>query len=292
MDDNFLVTFLAYLAQLPNGARIAFVLICLCAAWGAERGWPRFQLHYDSWWIHARTNLALLLTTIIIGLAFATSVVGLIDWSAQQQIGLLHWLQLPLWAELLIALLVLDFMAQYWVHALLHKVRWMWRLHLVHHSDNKVDATTGTRHHPGDYLFREVFALLAIALLGLPLAFYLLYRFITIPFTYFIHANLRLPKALDRWLSWVFVTPDMHKFHHHNELPWTDSNYGGILSIWDRLFGTFTYADVGAIRYGINVLDDEVSDRLGYQLVLPFRSDIKSNAEMQRSHAHAESVES
>jgi len=287
VDDNFLLNFLTYLSQLPAWSRIAFVLLCLGVAWGAERGWPLFKLRYDSWWIHARTNLALLLTTIIIGLAFATSVVGLIDWSAQHQIGLLHWLQLPLWAELIIALLVLDFVAQYCVHVLLHKVRWMWRLHLVHHSDNKVDVTTGTRHHPGDYLFREIFALLAIAVLGLPLAFYLLYRFITIPFTYFIHANLRLPKILDQWLSWVFVTPDMHKFHHHNELPWTDSNYGGILSIWDRLFGTFTYADVNAIRYGINVLDDEVSDRLGYQLALPFRRDIKSNAEFQRDAERA-----
>lgn len=290
METTLLESFLSYVGLLPAWSRIAFVLACLFVAWAMERGWPLFKLSYDSWWVHARTNLALLVSTIIIGLVFASFVVVLIDWNSANAVGLLHWLHWPLWLELIIALLVLDFIAQYCVHVLLHKVRWMWRLHLVHHSDNKVDATTGTRHHPGDYLFREVFALLAIVILGLPLGFYLLYRFITILFTYFIHANMRLPRTVDRTLSWIFVTPGMHKFHHHYELPWTDSNYGGILSIWDRLFGTFTYENVDDIRYGINVLDDKVSDRLGYQLALPFRREIKSNAEFQRDAERAVEV--
>lgn len=273
MEAAFLQSFLTTLEQWPAWFRVAFVALCLCVAWSLERGFPRFNLAYRGWWKHARTNLALLLSTIVIGLIFASLVVGLIAWGEHSQFGLLYWFELPLWVELLAALLVLDFMAQYLVHVLLHKIPWMWRLHIVHHSDTKVDATTGTRHHPADYLFREIFALLAIFALGLPLAFYLLYRFITIIFTYFIHANIKLPKALDKALSWVFVSPDMHKFHHHRDLPWTDSNYGGILSVWDRLFGTFTYEDVGSVRYGINVLDDSTSENLLYQLRVPFKAD-------------------
>ena len=273
METGFLQSFLEMVEQSPAWYRVAFVALCLCVAWSLERGFPRFNLAYRNWWKHARTNLALLLSTIVIGLIFAGLVVGLISWSEQTQFGLLYWLELPLWVELLTALLVLDLMAQYLVHVLLHKIPWMWRLHIVHHSDTRVDATTGTRHHPADYLFREIFALLAIFILGLPLAFYLLYRFITIIFTYFIHANIKLPKALDKALSWVFVSPDMHKFHHHRDLPWTDSNYGGILSIWDRLFGTFIYGDVDSVRYGINVLDDRTSEDLIYQIAVPFKKD-------------------
>lgn len=273
MGATFLQSFLTTLEQWPVWYRIAFVALCLCVFWIVERAWPLFKLPYASWWTHARTNLSLLFTTMVIGLVFAGLIVGIIDWGASAQFGLLYWFELPLWTELLIALLVLDLMAQYIVHVLLHKIPWMWRLHIVHHSDTRVDATTGTRHHPADYLFREIFALLAIFILGLPLAFYLLYRFITIAFTYFIHANIKLPKVLDKTLSWVFVSPDMHKFHHHRDLPWTDTNYGGILSVWDRLFGTFTYENTESLRYGINVLDDSTSENLAYQLALPFKAD-------------------
>ena len=84
------------------------------------------------------------------------ATVGVFYWISESKIGLLQMIEFPLWAELLIAIMCLDLMAQYTVHYLLHKVSWMWKLHMVHHSDTKVDATTGTRHHPGDYLLREV----------------------------------------------------------------------------------------------------------------------------------------
>ena len=115
---------------------------------------------------------------------------------------------------------------------------------MIHHSDSKVDATTGTRHHPGDYLLREVFALGTIILVGAPIAFYLFYRIVTVFFTYFTHANIALPAVVGQTaLSWVIVTPNLHKFHHHFERPWTDTNFGNIFSLWDRMFGTLVYQD-------------------------------------------------
>ena len=115
-----------------------------------------------------------------------------------------------------------------------------------------------------------MFALAALALIGAPLAFYVLYRIVTIFFTFLTHANVSPPRWLDRALSWVFVTPNMHKFHHHFERPWTDTNFGGVLSVWDRMFGTFVYGDPHDVKYGLDVSDTSRDEDVGYQFRLPF----------------------
>ena len=153
----------------------------------------------------------------------------------------------------------------------------MWKLHLVHHSDTMVDATTGTRHHPIDFMIREVFAIATVILFGIPLAFYVFYRILTVLFTYFTHADISLPKWFDHAISYVFISPNMHKFHHHFERPWTDTNFGNIFSIWDRLFGTFVYADPYDIKYGVDVLDDNTSSDVLYQFKLPWDKNIKTD---------------
>jgi len=170
-----------------------------------------------------------------------------------------------------------DFFAQYVAHYMLHKFKWMWKMHMVHHSDTKVDATTGTRHHPGDYIIREIFALVVIIIMGVPLAFYVFYRICTVFFTYLTHANFRMPFWLDKALNWVFVTPNMHKFHHHFERPWTDTNFGNIFSLWDRIFGTLVYEDPKQVKYGLDVLDGATDENIMFQLKIPFNRDIKTD---------------
>jgi len=203
--------------------------------------------------------------------------VGVFTWIAKYEIGILYMMELPIWVELLIAVMFLDFMAQYFVHYLLHKVKWMWKFHMVHHSDSKVDATTGTRHHPGDYLLREVFAIVTVIFTGIPLAFYLFYRIVTVFFAYFTHANINMPIWLDKALSYIIITPNMHKFHHHFERPWTDTNFGNIFSFWDRIFGTMVYDDPRKVQYGLDVLDDSTDENIAYQFKIPFDKSIKTD---------------
>jgi sterol desaturase/sphingolipid hydroxylase (fatty acid hydroxylase superfamily) len=151
----------------------------------------------------------------------------------------------------------------------------MWRLHIIHHSDTKVDVTTGTRHHPLDFTIRETFALIAVLIMGMPIAYYLFYRILSVFFTYFTHANINLGK-IDKILSYLFVTPNLHKFHHHKELPWTDTNYGNMFSVWDRLFGTYMYDDTSKIQYGLDIVDDIKDEDILYQLKIPFNKSIKT----------------
>ena len=129
----------------------------------------------------------------------------------------------------------------------------MWKFHLVHHSDTTVDVTTGLRHHPGETVFRISFTILAVLVIGAPMWIIMVYQSLSVLFAHITHANIQMPKAIDRALSWIFVTPLMHKVHHHYELPLTDTNYGNILSIWDRLFGTFAQVeDTTELVYGID----------------------------------------
>lgn len=261
---------LHFFEVMPTWQKVAWVMACLGVSWLLEGSFPLLQLSYRKW-RHAGTNFAFLLTSLAINAIFGIASVAAVAWTASTGFGLLHVVSFPPLVELLAALVVFDFTAQYWAHYLLHKVRWMWRLHVVHHSDTKVDATTGARLHPGDYAVREVFALGALLVTGAPLGFYVVYRVTTIFFTFLTHANVAPPARLDAALSWVFVTPNMHKFHHHFERPWTDTNFGGILSIWDRLFGTFVYGDPLTVRYGVDVADPTRDEDVAHQFALPFQ---------------------
>jgi sterol desaturase/sphingolipid hydroxylase (fatty acid hydroxylase superfamily) len=269
-------SFLQFFESMPSWQKLVWIFACLGISWILEGGFPLFNFNYRKW-RHAGVNLLFLASTIAINLLFGLATLSIFDWIGENRFGLLFLVELPVWAELFIALLLLDLVAQYFVHFLLHKVKWMWKFHMIHHSDTKVDATTGTRHHPGDYVMREMFSLIAVLIAGAPLAFYLFYRIVTVFFTYFTHANIMMPAWLDKPLSYVFVTPNMHKFHHHFERPWTDTNYGNIFSVWDRLFGTMVYDDPGKIRYGLDVLEDARDEDIAYQLKVPFDPGIKTD---------------
>jgi len=205
---------LTYLENMPDIHKVLWLAICLSVATASELLIPLAKSEYNRL-PQLRVNLFFLLTTFIVNAIFSTILVQLLPVLSTHSIGLFHLLNLPNWIELLAALLILDLLAQYTIHYLLHNVRFLWRFHQVHHSDLHVNATTGTRHHPIDYCVREIFSLLCIVVLGAPLGVYMFYRLITVFCTYFTHSNISLPGKVDRALSYVIVTPNAHKFHHH-----------------------------------------------------------------------------
>ena len=266
-------SFLEYFEHMSVLSKSLWLVFCLCLGWVLEILIPFRSFDYPKL-RHILFNLQFLVTLIPINLGFGLILVNTFLWIELHQLGLFNYLAMPLLAQLIIAILAFDLVSQYGTHVLLHKVNWLWRLHMIHHSDTKLDTSTGTRHHPLDYICREISALLTIILLGAPLAFYMIYRLATILFTYFTHSNISLPRKLDRILSWVFITPDIHKFHHHSRQPWTDSNYGNIFSLWDRLFSTLVYKDTQKILYGLDQLEwlseEKVNNQFWLLLKLPF----------------------
>ncbi|PQJ14127.1 sterol desaturase family protein [Nonlabens tegetincola] len=266
--------FLKFFETLPIYYKLVWLIGLITLFWILEGYYSFLKSPYDKW-KHAQTNLALLSFTMIINVAFGLLTAGVFIFLEQNSLGVLNYVSLPIWLELGISLLVLDLVAQYGIHFLLHKSSVLWRLHTVHHSDTFLDVTSGTRHHPLDFMLREFAALIAVVITGMPIGFYLIYRIITVFFTYWSHANISLPKKLDKTLSYLIVTPVMHKFHHHDSMPITDTNFGNILSIWDHIFGTYYYGDSQNINYGLDIVDSKRSNDLKYQLGLPFNKTIQ-----------------
>jgi sterol desaturase/sphingolipid hydroxylase (fatty acid hydroxylase superfamily) len=183
------------------------------------------------------------------------------DWTVINDFGIINWLpEMSLWLYVFIGVVLLDFIGAYLPHFVEHKVKPLWMIHLVHHTDHKVDTTTANRHHPLESFIRFLFTLFGVFVIGAPIGLVMLYQTLSVIATQFSHANIKLPKKIDNAISYVLVSPDMHKVHHHYVLPYTDSNYGNIFSIWDRLFGTFKKLDTEKIVYGVDVFPDETEN--------------------------------
>ena len=101
----------------------------------------------------------------------------------------------------------------------------------------------------------------------------MLYQSLSLILTQFNHANIKLPKKLDLILSYLIVSPDMHKTHHHYRLPYTDANFGNIFSICDRMLGTYLPFDREKLVYGVDVFyDEEANSKISNLLKQPFQS--------------------
>lgn len=265
-----------YFETIPSLHRALILAGGISFFWIIEGIVPLYRFGYNKW-KHAGINLFFTATTILINFAFALLIVKASDWSVANGIGILQWMTVPNWVFLVLGLLLLDLVGAYFIHFIEHKIKWMWKFHMVHHADTHVDTTTANRHHPGESVFRAVFTTIGVVLCGAPMWLVMLYQSLSAVLSQFNHANMQLPESLDKAISWFIVSPNMHKVHHHYVRPETDSNYGNIFSIWDRLFGTFHYTPVSQLRYGLDVLDDKTDENLSFQLGIPFDKGIKTD---------------
>lgn len=270
-----------FFADVPTWFRSTLLIGGIVLFWFLEGVLPLFSFQYKKV-RHAGLNLFFTLTTAIIGFGLAGVLLAASNFVSDNAIGLLYFVEMPFWAQVIVGVLLLDLIGAYFIHWVEHKVRWMWKFHLVHHSDTTVDVTTGLRHHPGETVFRITFTILAVMVVGAPIGIVMLYQSLSVLFAHLTHANINIPGKVDKALSYVFVTPHMHKVHHHYTQPLTDTNYGNIFSLWDRLFGTYaSVEDTKTLKYGIDThMLPEENDRLGNLLKIPFQPYRRPPAEM------------
>ena len=281
------------ITELEHTLRLtAFLAVfALMAAWEALTPRRRAIFSRRQRWPH---NLALLAIDVLAlrllapGAAIAVAVAG-----ETQGWGFLRAVDLPAWAELLIAIAVLD-LAIYFQHVLFHAVPVLWRLHGVHHADPDFDVTTGTRFHPLEILLSVGIKCVVVAALGAPAVAVLVFEVLLNATAMFNHSNGYLPAALDRCLRWLVVTPDMHRVHHSIVRCETDSNFGFNLPWWDRLFGTYRAQPAEghlAMRIGVQGWERPQELRIGRLLTQPFSialaSDSVSISSLHRSNGKA-----
>ena len=227
--------------------------------WVIEGIVPFKFLNYKKW-RHSIPNFLLTLTTIIVNFFFAFLLVFAADWSNENSFGIIHLVNSSTLVNIILGLLVLDLIGAYLPHLVQHKVKLLWYIHIVHHTDHKVDTTTANRHHPFESVVRFLFTFIGIFVSGAPIGLVLMYQSISVIASQFNHANIQISDKIDKLISYIIVSPNMHKVHHHFELPYTDSNYGNIFSIWDRLFGTYMELNKDKIIYGVDTDLDEIKN--------------------------------
>jgi sterol desaturase/sphingolipid hydroxylase (fatty acid hydroxylase superfamily) len=223
--------------------------------------------------LHGRlpTNVALLAMTLGLGLALNVVLAIGAAYVAESGLGLLQIVGAGAVISFVVTFVALDG-ATYLVHRLMHQSPLLWRVHLVHHIDASVDATTAFRQHPIEGLLRFSFIAATAWILGAPPAVVAIYRLLGALNAVLEHANIRVPRWLDRLVVMVWVTPYMHKIHHSRERAETDSNYANLFSFFDRLFGTYTPSSRGtSITYGMNGYDAPEQQSLAAVLLLRFR---------------------
>jgi sterol desaturase/sphingolipid hydroxylase (fatty acid hydroxylase superfamily) len=215
----------------------SFVGLILIFA-GLELVWPRRIA--DEYSKFRRLNNLILMFVNFIAVRFlvplATFEVALI--AAERDFGLLNNISLPIYLSVILTIIIFDFLI-YIQHIVFHKLSFLWRIHRVHHTDLEFDVTTAIRFHPLEIVLSMFYKLIAVYLIG-PLAFaIILYEIILNSAALFGHSNIMLNTRFDSALRTLFVTPDMHRIHHSVIQKETDSNYGNVFSIWDKVFKTY-----------------------------------------------------
>jgi sterol desaturase/sphingolipid hydroxylase (fatty acid hydroxylase superfamily) len=221
----------------------------------------------------ARTlrNLALgALSLLVMGAAEGPAVRPLARRAETRRLGLAQRPALPAAARDLLAFLAIDYTMYVW-HVLTHKVPALWRLHLVHHVDLDLDASTALRFHALDMLVSVPWRAAQVALLGVSPRALRLWQAFFFASILFHHSNWRLPARVERILAWFLTTPRMHGIHHSTVRAETDSNWSSGLSLWDHLHRTFRL-DVPQERIAIGVpgYRDPAEISLFRSLALPF----------------------
>lgn len=219
------------------------------------------------------TNIAMVvLSSVALRILFPLAAVGTALWAQSAGLGLFPLLGIPAWLAAIIAFVILDF-AVWLEHVVSHKWAWLWRIHRMHHADTGFDLTTALRFHPLEIVLSMFWKAVVIIAIGAPPAAVLVFEIVLNGAAMFNHANILLPKPVDRVLRLLIVTPDMHRIHHSTDPRETDSNYGFNLAIWDRMFSTYTQSprrgDTG-IKIGLREWRDDRPARLGWALALPF----------------------
>jgi len=166
----------------------------------------------------------------------------------------------------------------------------LWRFHQVHHNDIEVDMSTALRFHPGEILLASMSNVLIFIIVGLNIEQIILYKGIFHINVIIHHSNIAVPESLDKLLRLVIVTPNMHRVHHSIKKQETDSNFSSVLTLWDKMFGTYRESDPEKIVFGLETDRGEECQTIKYLLTLPFKRSKQINAVQAKSMISKENV--
>lgn len=221
---------------------------------------------------HNLTNLAITAISFVVNGLISLVVVGILQWTEVHKVGIMNLLDDEKIFESVLGIFILD-LSGYGMHRLQHKISWLWKFHRIHHSDPHLNSSSSLRFHPVETIYTQgLFYCIVIPVLGISMTSFVIYGTLQLIFIYFQHSNLQMPEAIERYGSLIFSTPGWHKIHHSNDKKYTDSHYGDLFTLWDRIFGTWhKMISPKDIQYGLNEFEQTPRQQtLTYLLKSPF----------------------
>jgi len=218
-------------------------------------------------------NLSLVaIDTVSLRLILPVLATGVALLAEEEKIGLLNYLDGPLWMKIVLGVIFLDLII-YLQHAMFHALPAFWRLHMMHHTDLDFDTTTGIRFHPLEIFLSMGIKMIAVLGLGVSFLAVVIFEILLNATSLFNHGNVRLPASFDRVLRLIVVTPEMHRVHHSVIIRETNSNFGFNFPLWDWLFKTYRpqpAAGHEGMTIGLSHYREARELTLGFLLLLPF----------------------
>jgi sterol desaturase/sphingolipid hydroxylase (fatty acid hydroxylase superfamily) len=196
-------------------------------------------------------------------------IVTTFDWIKTNNFGLFNWISVPFWFKIIAGIFMIDF-ADYWFHRFDHKIPILWRLHRVHHSDTTMDASTAIRQFPTEPIYFTIGELIIAVIFGIDIISMNIFLFLLLPVLFIQHTSITYPLWADKAFGWILLMPNFHKIHHDQDQFYTDSNYGTLFSIWDRLFGTFKTKPMNEVIYGLKEFEGNKKQSFLYLAKSPF----------------------
>jgi sterol desaturase/sphingolipid hydroxylase (fatty acid hydroxylase superfamily) len=234
---------------------------------------PRRRREFPALWRRFGNLGIWLLNIVLASFTFAPANVFRPQLEAALGIALPSWPIAEGMASFVAAFLLLDFL-HYAAHRAQHAVPFLWRFHALHHSDPDIDVTTSVRHHPIEYLMAAGFYWAAVLAFDIPVGVVTTHAMAVFAAAAVTHGNMRIPQWLERLLQPVVITLDLHLVHHSIEYDEANANFGAVLAVWDRLFGTYrrlSRAQLDRLVFGVRELPRRDCLKPSAMLLTPWR---------------------
>lgn len=231
-----------------------------------------FRTPVEKRWCHIARNLSLtVINAVLLAVLYAAILGSVAFYATTNKIGLLHFSSLPPALEWIILFLLFDITLYLW-HRSNHTFSFLWCFHRVHHTDRDLDFSSGIRFHFGELFLSILVKAAFILLTGASFSHILIFDLFVTIFALFNHSNIHFTGSLEKMIRSVIVTPDMHRVHHSQIQKETDSNYCTILSVWDRLFGSFRIQEKQSkIAIGLAQYTTAEKTKFLRLLIIPFK---------------------
>jgi sterol desaturase/sphingolipid hydroxylase (fatty acid hydroxylase superfamily) len=270
MTAEWLQRYVTWFGSTTNIAWFVGFWLFISFIFGLETWVPAFQQQPERAY-RWPTNFGLGLINWGLAAMAPISAISAAEWASRTGVGVFNQVAMPLWVSMCGSLAVYS-LTGYLVHLVEHKSPWLWRIHRVHHLDTHLDVSTSQRHHPLELIANVLIVVAVTIVFGLTASLLIIYETMNVIIDFFSHANVRLPESLDRIVRWVLVTPNMHSLHHSSHRPETDSNYGVVFTVWDRLFGTYRAEPAwgyGKLQIGLQEIRDDRAWNFWWQMKSP-----------------------